>query len=252
MSHAIYHGRVRHRRFEPRAHRFSYPLFMVFLDLGRLDDLVLPRWLFSVRGMALARFRRCDYLGDPELSLEEAVRRLVAEHTGRRPQGPIGFLGHLRSWGHYFSPVNFYYCFDTDGAVETVVAEIVNTPWGERYCYVLTEPSRRGEVLEYRLRKDFHVSPFMAMDQGYLWKFSPPAEQLVVHMESYGHGGKLFDATLSLERRPLTTAGLARAVFLHPWLSVQVLAWIYFQAARLWGERLPFYTHPKKRLAGGE
>ncbi len=49
------------------------------------------------------------------MPLAEAVRELVRERTGVRPDGPIRLLTHLRYFGHCFNPVSFYYCFDAAG-----------------------------------------------------------------------------------------------------------------------------------------
>ena len=46
------------------------------------------------------RFRRGDYLGDPDIPLADAVRALVAERTGTRPGGPVRLLTNLRCLGH--------------------------------------------------------------------------------------------------------------------------------------------------------
>ena len=74
----------------PVPHAFHYRLFMMYLDLAELPDLFRGRWFWSARRAALARFRREDHLGDPTVSLEQAVRDLVEERTGRRPGGPPG------------------------------------------------------------------------------------------------------------------------------------------------------------------
>ena len=129
MHSAIYHGWLRHRRFEPRAHEFRYPLFMVYLDLAELDTVFRGRWLWSTRRMAIARWRRQDYYGDPAQPLDAAIRELVEQKTGRRPQGPVRLLTHLRYFGYAFNPVSFYYCFAPDGErIETMVAEAPKTP----------------------------------------------------------------------------------------------------------------------------
>ncbi|NIW24991.1 MAG: DUF1365 family protein, partial [Gammaproteobacteria bacterium] len=78
MNSAIYEGRVRHRRFSPAAHAFAYRLFMVYLDLSELDAVFSTRWLWSTNRRALARFRRMDHFGDPNVPLDQAVRDLVA------------------------------------------------------------------------------------------------------------------------------------------------------------------------------
>jgi hypothetical protein len=252
---AIYEGRVRHRRFAPVSNEFTYRLFMMYLDLSELSEVFGGRLLWSVNRPSLAYLRRKDHLGDPATSLDEAVRGLVAERTGMRPTGPIRLLTHLRYFGHCFNPVSFFYCYDPSGRdVETVVAEITNTPWHERYCYVLSEAMNEHHRpwKRYRFPKQFHVSPFIDMNVDYDWRFLEPAERIQVHMEDHVEGGKLFDATLSLRRRPVTSARLARVLIRYPLMTVQVLAKIHWQALKLWRKGAPFYAHPKKRSIAKE
>ena len=148
MQSCLYNGWVRHRRFAPRAHAFRYRLFMAYLDLTELDHVFRGRWFWSTRRPALAWFRRADYLGNPSVPLDQAVRDAVERDTGMRPRGPIRLLTHLRYFGHGFNPVSFYYCFDpADTRVETIVAEITNTPWAERHAYVLPAAWRATAAL---------------------------------------------------------------------------------------------------------
>lgn len=251
MHSALYTGRLRHRRFAPTPHVFEYRLYMTYLDLAELDEVFRNRWLWSTRRPALAWLRRADYLGDARLPLDGAVRDRVERETGKRPAGPVRLLTHLRTFGHCFNPVSFYYCYDEIGErVETIVAEITNTPWKERHAYVL--PARVGEgagaALRFRFGKAFHVSPFMPMDIDYDWRFTPPGKRLTAHMESRRAGAKVFDATLSLERREITGASLAGALVGYPFATLQVVGAIYWQALRLWLKRVPFHVHPAKRF----
>ena len=255
MHSAIYHGWLRHRRFAPRAHEFRYPLFLMYLDLAELDTVFEGRWLWSTRHSALARFERADHLGDPAVPLGRAVRDLVESSTGRRPAGPIRLLTHLRYFGHCFNPVSFYYCHDTDDTkIETVVAEVNNTPWGERHCYVLHEPSgpTTANYHRYRSAKAFHVSPFMPMDLAYEWGFSAPGGQLSVHMRLQGTGpdsAQVFAATMQLERAPITGLRLAGMLARFPLMTLQVVAAIHWQALKLWLKGVPVHTHPAKQAA---
>ena len=104
MQSCIYEGQVRHRRFSPGPHKFSYKLFYVLLDLDELDVVFNKRWLWSVQRPALARFKREDYLGDKNIPLKQAVLDLVEKKTGRRPAGPVRLLTHLRYFGYIFNP----------------------------------------------------------------------------------------------------------------------------------------------------
>lgn len=244
LASALYVGRVRHRRLGAPAHAFEYPVFMTWLDLGELDRVFAGRWFWSAGRPAPAWFRRADYLGDPAAPLDTAVRDLVGARTGRRPAGPVRLLTNLRMFGLAFNPVSFYYCFDPAGErVETIVAEVSNTPWNERHCYVL---SRRGEgPLAFRAAKEFHVSPFMGMDAEHHFRFSPPGEWLVAHIENRRGGETVFDATLSLERRPITGATLAATLARFPFMTAQVLAGIYWEALRLWLKGARYHAHPR-------
>lgn len=249
MHSCLYEGRVRHRRFAPRPHSFEYRIFYTWLDLDELEQVFARRWFWSTRRFALARFRRSDYLGDPNVPLKQAVQDKVEQATGRRPQGPIRLLTHLRYFGFVFNPVSFYYCFDEDDSrVEAIVAEITNTPWGERHAYVLpvTKNQAPSRHLRFDLRKDFHVSPFMPMDIDYDWFFSAPDARLNVHMVNLRDKTKLFDATLSLARRPMTARNCASVLLRYPLLTLKVIGAIYWQALRLYLKRIPLFTHPQK------
>lgn len=250
MNSALYEGVVRHRRFAPAAHEFSYTLFMAYLDLAELDEVFRGRWLWSASRPALARFRREDHLGDPGVPLDAAVRELVAARTGRRPEGPIRLLTHLAYYGWCFNPVSFYYCFDRAGReVEFVVGEVSNTPWLERHCYVLDRRASPAGALSARMKKEFHVSPFMDMDQEYGWTLRDPGARLSVHMENFEKGAKLFDATMTLERREISGAALASALARWPFMTLKVVGAIHWQALKLWLKKVPVYTHPRYREA---
>jgi DUF1365 family protein len=247
MESALYEGTLRHRRLTAPSRDFEYSLFMAYLDLGELESVFRGRWLWSTRHPNLAWFRRADHYGDPDLPLDEAIRQLVAERSGARPAGPIRLLTHLRYLGYCFNPVSFYYCFGPDGrTVETLVAEVNNTPWGERHMYVLPESGNLGvgEHRRYTFRKAFHVSPFLGMDMDYGWRFGKPAERLWVHMENRQSGARVFEATLSLARRPITAAELARTLALRPAMTLKVVAAIYSEALLLWLRRAAFHPHP--------
>ena len=250
MNSAIFEGRVRHRRAMPVPHVFDYRLFMMYLDLGELDEVFRGRWFWSIRRPALARFRREDHFGDPAVSLDTCVRQRIESETGHRPEGPIRLLTHLSYFGYCFNPVSFYYCFAEDGqTLQTIVAEVNNTPWGERDTYVLPDSMDVGNrgVKRFRPKKKMHVSPFMPMDVEYDWCFTDPAERLSVYMANSNAGKRMFDASINLTRTEMTGGALASVLARFPFMTFKIMAGIYWQALRLWIKRCPLYPHPDKR-----
>jgi DUF1365 family protein len=250
----LYQGSVRHRRFAPAGHAFHYRLALLYLDLDETGTVFAGRWLWSAgRRPGLAHWHRADHYGDPERDLRECIRELVRTRAGIEAAGPIRLLTHPRHFGYGFNPVSFYFCFDAaDRDLVAIVAEVDNTPWGERHCYVLPQHANRGtpERLQFLFVKDFHVSPFMPMDMGYDWRFTRPDQALAVHMTSQREGRKAFEATMTLRRKPITGAALAGSLARHPLVTLKVTAAIYWQALRLWLKRVPVYTHPDKTGAG--
>lgn len=306
----LYVGRVRHRRFTPVENLFTYAGYWLYLDLAELDNVFAGRWLWSTRRAALAHFCREDHLAFPDdlmpgsldqeywpessersfgrrpcrdiqelPALDQAVRDLVEASGTRRPVGPIRLLTQPRYLGFSMNPVSFYYCFDqSDEVVQTVVAEVNNTPWRERHFYVLdptnestspkpASPPRAstaakssqvsqsdtlmagsdlaaGKHLRFRHGKRFHVSPFMEMDMEYRWRMVAPGRTLTVHIENWRQTSRLFDCTLHLRRRPLSGAHLTAALLRYPFMTGRIAAGIYWQALRLWWKRCPFVRHP--------
>jgi len=252
MNSCIYVGRVKHRRFTPRAHSFEYSLFMMYLDLSELPALFQSYWLWSLERPNLAVFKRKDHLGDKHVPLDEAVRDLVNERTGRRPDGPIRLLTHLSYFGFRFNPVSFYYCFNKqDTALEFIVAEVNNTPWGEQHCYVLDAQQNQGngDLHRYAEHKQFHVSPFLPMDMQYDWRFSFPGKKLSAYMQDFQDEKKIFDATLILEQKPITHKQLASVLLKFPFMTMKVVIAIYYQALRLLLKRTPVFDHPSNKEA---
>jgi DUF1365 family protein len=246
-SSCVYVGTVRHRRDRPAAHAFSFPLFLPLIDLEEVDRFFRIPLLCSTSPISAVRFRRADYYGDPTRSLADCVRELVQHRTGISSTGPIRLLTNLRYFGFVFNPVSFYFCYDTDGeTLQAVVADVTNTPWGEKHEYVIPcDPDANTHTHE--CDKEFHVSPFMQMAMQYRWRMTSPGSRLDVQIRNHDAADCIFEASLELKRQELTYARLCGLLVRFPFITLRSPLAIYWQAFRLWWKKVPFVPHPKQR-----
>jgi DUF1365 family protein len=233
----LFVGTLRHRRFTPVAHAFTYRLFMALLDIDRVPELMRVSAVTSYNRWNWATFDERDHLGDPARSLRQRLAIDAARQRIDLPDGRIFLLTHLRYLGYCFNPVSFFYCFDRAERLQVVLAEVSNT-FGGVHNYWL-RPESASPTFRAVAMKSLYVSPFMPVDLEYAFAFTPPADRLVAHMKTVKAGSVCFDATLSLERRPWSAAEIRRALVRHPAMTVAVMAAIHRQALKLWWKGVP-------------
>jgi len=248
---AFYTGTIRHRRFTPVEHEFTYRIRMIALDLEAVGRKINRFPLSPSRLSSLGWFRRKDYHGDPDIPLETHVRNRVEQETGERPMGRILLLTHLRYWGMLMNPIAVFYCYSEEGDLTHTVLQVTNTPWREKILYVrkLNTGVRKHA---FGFAKEMHVSPFNPMEMEYQCRMTNPEKSLLIHLENHLGANLHTDATLVLEKSPLTWKSLTSTIFSFPHETGKVLYGIYWNALRLWLKKTPFYTHPDKLQSSTE
>ncbi|MGB0036959.1 MAG: DUF1365 domain-containing protein [Candidatus Acidiferrales bacterium] len=243
MQTGIYFGKLRHRRFTPVLHEFTYPVFMVLVEIDRIPALMKISPFTSYNRFNWASFDDRDHFGDPRVPFRERLRADAAANGLALPDGPIYLLTHLRYLGYNFNPVSFFYCCDVEGRIVAILAEVKNT-FGESQNYWLSAANERPapNALRYECPKTLHVSPFMKMELDYTFIFTPPGEHLVAHMNTLDGGKAFFDATLSLAREPWTARSIHRALLRHPWMTAKVIGAIHWEALKLYLKKVPVFT----------
>ena len=268
MRSCIYDGYTSHRRLRPSVHEFRYRVAWLYLNLDELPELLRELSLLSRSRWSVASFQAADHLDEEQLNefendLPAFIRAQVEAAGAEFAGGPVCVLTPLRHFGFYFSPLSLFYCWNqSESKVPTVVAEVNNTPWRQKHWYVLgnqnlvSNHTSLGKVgnsgglsstasgEKFCHQKQFHVSPFMDMNQQYQWTVSKPGENLNVSIQSHDEAGQIFAASLRLERRQLSNSSFSRMVLRYPMAPIQILGSIYLEAFRLWRKGLPYFPNP--------
>ena len=247
MKSALYFGEVRHHRKSPKKHDLKYEVYMAHLFLDETDQVFKDRWFWSVNRSSLGAFVRSDYHRPKVDDLAKAVRDTMSDQLGRKCTGPVSIITHLRTFGYCFNPVSFYFLWNEEKTRPVaLMAEINNTPWGERYAKCFEWNSEDRDVRsDHEFHKEFHVSPFIGMDVEYDWRFRQPAEKFHADMLLREKGKLFFTAHLKMKRRPIDGKNLAWALIRFPLMTLNVTRAIYWNALLLRLKGCPFFSHPK-------
>lgn len=248
VSLKLFQGTVSHARFSPKKLFFRYDIRQIWINIGQLDEIdQISRW-WSNDKPNLVQFSRQNYLPSDK-SLYDEVCSTIKRQTGNDFSGEAYLLANLSYWGHCFNPVVFFCCYE-DNRLAYLIAEVHNTPWNERFCYVHHTAKHNADhhgthVAEFE--KSFHVSPFMPMNLKYQWRYKIDHESFNITMKLSQEEKIIFNATMCLKGTQLTQNQANLLPFRYPLACITILAAIYWQAFRLWWKKVPIYPHPKSQ-----
>lgn len=248
----IYRGDLRHRRFSPISHIFTYKVGLLYVNIDNLDSLDGHSRLLSSKRTAIVRFDERDYLPSRAGSLKERAVETIFDQTGARFTGDIYLLTSPRFFGVAMNPISCFYCFNAEThTLEYLIAEVTNTPWKNRVAYVLTcDPDTDKQKIIFE--KTMHVSPFNPMDMHYHLFCNVPRSKLFLHIENHDKQAKVTDATLTLDCTQITKDNIHTYFIKQPFYTLVTGFRIYWHALKLKLKGSPFYSHPKKHLSNNE
>jgi len=252
----IYWGRIMHHRFSPKRNYFTYPVFIFAIDLDEVEGWDKKLRFFGHNRFSLYTLRDKDHVsslntsdisGAANLSrqtIKENVLMLLRERGYGGPVDQVVMVTQFRVLGYLFNPVSFYYCY-AEGREVAYVAEVNNT-FHQRHSYVFFEGT--GSFLA---EKVFYVSPFPEMGLSYHFRFEPLERDWAVYIDDYKEGKVVLKTHILGKLRPFSDWELLKSFLKIPWMSVWIIAWIHWQALRLWLKRVPLVFRPHDGMKPG-
>ncbi len=242
---ALYDGQVMHARMKPRAHRFTYRVYSLVIDIGRLEEADrLSRW-FSVGGFNLLSFRESDHGPGDGSPLLPYARKLLSDAGLAVEPARILLLCYPRVLGHTFNPIAVYFAYDSDDQLIGMIYEVRNT-FGEMHTYVA--PVEAGELTEAGLRQQrsklFYVSPFMDMTMTYRFRVRPPASDIALRILETDAVGPILSASFIGGHTILTSRSVLAAFFRVPFMTLKVVGGIHWEAMKLWFKGVRLVSRP--------
>ena len=243
MSRIVDHieGHTYHGRKGQVRNAFRYGVDYVLLDAEA--ELETPG-LFSRNRRNLFSVWDRDHGGRPGEGQGANWLRDVLKSRGLDAPARIMLLTQPRVLGHVFNPVSFWLCYDRQGGLFAVLAEVTNT-FGERHSYLCHKPDGAAIGPSDRLAasKIFYVSPFQPVGGGYVFRFDIRTNRIGIWIDYNQKNGGLI-ATLTGNRRALTNGAILRAALRRPFGSRRVLGLIHWQALKLWLKRAGYRVRP--------
>jgi len=239
----LYRVKVTHKREKPRPNFFSYNIFMFVIDLDEVERLAAKFPIIGFNRFNLFSFYNSDHFkksGNPRLS---SVRQKMIDYLKSQEihfiPTRIELLTNLRIMGYVFNPVSFYFLYDENEQVKYSIAEVSNT-FGEMKYYLL-KTKKNGYFHEIH-DKYFYISPFTQLDDKLELKVANPGKQFTIQVDDIKGDEKPLRAVMFGEEKPLTNTLLIKYFFRFPFITLQVIFLIHWQALKLWLKGVKFYS----------
>lgn len=237
-------GHVMHGRLFPKQNRFRYPIYYMVLPLDQLPHMAL-----AYNQPAKLSFYDDDHGHRDGSDLTAWATAILADYDIGCQVANMTLITMPRVLGYVFNPVSFWLCYDQQQQLRAVLCEVNNT-FGERHTYLCCHQDKRPIKTGDSLLGDkvFHVSPMLAREGHYRFRFSIATDTVAIDIDYYdGNGDKQLVTSLSGLLQPMSQQSLNRAFWRYPLLTLKVMALIHWQALKLISRGIGYTPKPKQQ-----
>ncbi|MEO1475286.1 MAG: DUF1365 domain-containing protein [Pseudomonadota bacterium] len=236
----LYLGQTRHSRFKPFEQSFAYKLFLIDLDIDRLDEAGGLCRLFSVEKPNLFSFRRKDHGDRTGSGLRPWAEAKFAEAGVDLSGGSVRLVTLPRHAFYKFSPISLWYGYGQGGDLRGIIYEVNNT-FGDTHSYV----ARANDgLMRHTAEKHLHVSPFFDVSGAYRFTARPPGKHLDLVVDNIDAGERIHMANIKAQLQPASDGALLKAAVTRPFSSHGVTAGIHWEALKIWLKGAGYRSRP--------
>ena len=242
-------GHLKHVRVKPHANSFGFKHAMLLVDLDDFPNHSTP-WLIKYNRRGLLSINDTHYIDKSSLGLKQKLLRFLDQMEATIDTSDRFLLLTTPALaGYSFNPVVFFFILTADKSIKAIAVEVHNT-FGESHIYYLDKDSWDEAAGIYISNKRFHVSPFLARNGYYEFRFLLTASEVNVHINLYQDEQMILGTTFTGRLIPITSKSLFRfsinlatTVLLTELRILQNAYKLFFRL------RLPFFQKPE-RLEG--
>lgn len=236
MSHHFFEGTVYHKRYTPKVHEFTYPFYLLDIDLSLLEGL--KNRLFSLEGFNLFSFKSKDHFGQSKDFMQNVEALLETFNLSSSKE--MHFVTLPRVVNFVFNPISVLILFEE--SVPTYLLAEVHNYNGGRVVYPVKLDSKDGKNYIGEVMKDMYVSPFLETSGEYRFLFRREGDKMSLKVDLYEADEKKLTASFSGKSRPFESKTVAKLFVKHSFITFWVVTRTLWQSLKLWRKGLTFYS----------